>query len=88
VAKDFKRSFRDFVGLVKAIPEVRHVVGFEDEADIYTYIDKADMEVCYSVFRAQHEIRGRYPSPELDFHIRFLDGRQFVAPEPALVFSR
>ena len=87
-----KRAFHEYVKLVEPIDDVRHVVAFEDAGpEFFTYITSRDDEVCYTIFRAENELRRRFQELEIDFHIVFMEGRpleHLVAPLPPLAYSK
>ncbi|HWO73498.1 MAG TPA: hypothetical protein VNN21_08065 [Dehalococcoidia bacterium] len=86
-----KQAFQRFVELVKPIPQVKHVVGFEQGQDIYTYIESRDEDVMKKVFRAEDKVFDEFPETLIEFHVVYLEGRpleDFVRPLPKLVFSR
>jgi hypothetical protein len=88
----FNRVFRRFVQLVTEIPEVAHVVGFEDQArDIFTFTQVLDDRVALRVFECQDMLLTEFGEPFVDFHITWLNGQQltdFVNPLPPLFYSR
>jgi hypothetical protein len=88
----FNRVFRRFVRLVAEIPEVVHVVGFDDQArEIFTFIDIRDERVALRVFECQDILLSEFGDPFVDFHITWLSGgylTDFVNPLPPLVYSR
>lgn len=85
-------AFQRFVELVEPIPEVRHVVALNGRSpDIFTFIVKRDEQVCKLVFRAEDQIMDEFPKLEVEFHIKYMEGRpldHFIHPLPDLIFSR
>ena len=90
--KTVERAFRRFVELVKPIPQVHHVVAFDDHGgDIFTLIERRDLEVCKAVFNKEDQVMDEIPELESAFHVIYLEGRpleEHIHTLPRLVFSR
>ncbi len=55
--KTVERAFRRFVDLVKPIPQVRHVVAYDDHGgDFFTFIERRDEDVCKAVFHTEYQL--------------------------------
>ena len=93
MAKNLKRTFHEFVELVKPIPQVKHVVAFPEEGgEIFTYIERMDEQVELAVIAAQIAMmEGWHEDEAVDFRTIYMNDRalsDFVRPLPALHFSR
>lgn len=90
--KTVERAFRRFVELVKPIPQVRHVVGWDDNSPgICTFIDCRDEAVCKAIFDVESRIMDQFLNLNFNFDVIYLEGRpveDFVRPLPELVFTR
>lgn len=90
--KTVERAFLRFVELVGPVPQVHHVVAFDDhDGDFFTFIKRRDEAVCKTIFHHQYQVMREFPDLGADFHVVYMEGRpleQFISPLPGLVFSR
>lgn len=57
-----RKAFNRFVELVQPIPQVRHMVAFDDGSpDVCTFIEKRDVAVCMSIFEAEYRFIDEFP---------------------------
>ena len=78
-SSSLKQAFKRFVELVKPIEDVQYVVASEDGGHIFTYITQSDQGVYSQVHAAEFQIMRDFPSLDVLFHVRYLEGKHLDA---------
>lgn len=77
-------ALREYATRVQGIPSVAEVAWVPSpEKDLFTYIDKRDLEVMDRLMDIEDELFDLFEDEMFDFHVRYLEGRSLEETRPS-----